>query len=165
MGFTALKLVAVGVVHRMTALPAEVGHQQQAVQHKANRRLQAPIWMKGTVAAFVGQHPAAHRHRARNQPIEQPERRCSGRERDAGAEAVGQQREPEGEGQAAPGLGRLVLQQIGGKAGQQFSLAGIGGKRCGCGRWGRLLQKFGTAQRVGGRARGRRQVGRLPSRR
>jgi hypothetical protein len=36
--------------------------------------------------------------------------------------------------------------------------------RCGCGRWGRLLQKFGTAQRVGGRAGGRRRIGRLPTR-
>ena len=165
MGFTALKLVAVGVVHRMTALPAEVGHQQQAVQRETNHRLQSPVGMEGAVAAFVGQHPAAHRHRARDQSIKQPERRGCDRERDAGAEAVGQQRKPKGEGQAAPGLGRLVLQQIGGKAGQQFGLAGIGGKRCGCGSWGRLLQKFGTAQRVGGRARDRRRVGRLPSRR
>ncbi len=74
MGFTALKLVAVGVVYRMTALPAEVGHQQQAVQHKANHRLQAPVGMEGAVAAFMGQHPTAHRHRARDQPIQQPKR-------------------------------------------------------------------------------------------
>jgi hypothetical protein len=164
MGFTAFKLVAIGVVHRMAALPAEVGHQQQAVQREAHRRLQASIGMEGAMAAFVGQHPAAHRHRARDQPIEQPERRSRRRERDAGAEAVGQQREPKGEGQAAPCLGRLVLEQVGGKARQQFGLAGVGAVRCGCGRWGRLLQKFGTAQRVGGRARGRtggrRRIGR-----
>ena len=140
MGFTPLKLVAVGVVHRMAALPAVVRHQQQAVQREANRRLQAPVGMEGAVAAFVGQHPAAHRHRARDHPIEQPERCGRRRERDAGAEAVGQQREPEGEGQAAPGLGRLVLEQVGGKAGQQFGLAWVGVVRCGCGRWGRLLQ-------------------------
>jgi hypothetical protein len=58
-----------------------------------------------------------------------------------------------------------VLQQIGGKAGQQFGLAGVRGGRCGYGHWGRLLQKLGTAQRVGGRARGRRRISRLPSRR
>jgi len=162
MGFAALELVAVGVVNRVAALPAEVRHQQQAVQHEAHRRLQPPVGMEGAVAAFMGQHPAAHRHRAGDQPVQQPDRRRRRRERDAGAEAVGQQREAQREGQAAPGLGGLVLEQVGGQAGQQLGLAGIGG----LGSWGRrggtLRQEIGTAQRVGGRAGGRRRVGRMP---
>lgn len=169
MGFAAFELVAVGVVHRMAALPAEVGHQQQAVQGEAHRRLQPPVGMEGAVAAFMGQHPAAHGHRARHQPVEQPERGGRRRERDAGAEAVGQQRETKGEGQAAPGLGGLVLEQVGGQAGQQFGLGGVkarGASAAAKGRWGRRsvgLNGSAPGMEAGdGTAAGRHEVKQQP---
>ena len=43
MGLAPLELVAIGVVHRMTAGPAVIGNQQQAVQHKAHHTLDPSI--------------------------------------------------------------------------------------------------------------------------
>ena len=128
MGFTALQVVAIGMVHRMAALPGEVRHQQQAVQHKSHRSLQATVGMEGTMTALMGDHPATARQGARDQGIEQPEGGGDGCQRDLGAQAIGHQRQAEGHEQASPGLGRLEAQQLRRQAGQQFSLAGeVGG--------------------------------------
>ena len=124
MGFTTLQVIAIGMVHRMAALPGEIRHQQQAVQHKSHRSLQATVGMEGTMTALMGDHPATARHGARDQGVEQPEGggdRCQG---DLGAQAVGHQRQAEGHEQASPGLGRLEAEQLRRLAGQQFSLAG-----------------------------------------
>ncbi len=58
MGFASLEVVAVGVVHRMAALPAEIGHKQQAVQHKSHHRFYPGVGMEGAVPALVGNDPA-----------------------------------------------------------------------------------------------------------
>jgi hypothetical protein len=62
MGFTAFKVVAVGVMYRMAALPAEIRNQQQAVKHKAHHGFDAGIGVESTVATFVGNDPAPACH-------------------------------------------------------------------------------------------------------
>ena len=46
------------MVDCMAALPADVGHEQEAVQHKPRHRLDARVAMEGMMAAFIGDHPA-----------------------------------------------------------------------------------------------------------
>jgi hypothetical protein len=70
-GFALFQTVAVGVVHGMAALPGEVGHAQQAVQHESHQPLDATVGMEGVMAALMGDHPAATRHSAGDQPIGQ----------------------------------------------------------------------------------------------
>ena len=95
MGFTAFEVIAVGMVHRMAALPGEVGHQQQAVQHKAHHGLDPAIGMEGTMAALMGQDPATGSHGAGDHGVQQPERSGEGGQGDLGAQAVGQQGQAE----------------------------------------------------------------------
>jgi hypothetical protein len=58
MGFTTFQVVAICVMHRMAALPAEIGNQQQAVEHKAHHGFNAGIGMEGAVATLVSNNPA-----------------------------------------------------------------------------------------------------------
>ena len=92
MGFTSLEVVAVGVVHRMAALPAEIGHKQQAVQHKSHPGLNPGVGMEGPVPAFVGNDPATSRHCSRNNGVKQPEGCSAELEGDQGSKSVGQNR-------------------------------------------------------------------------
>ena len=120
MGFTAFEMVAVGMVHRMAALPGEVGHQQQAVQHEAHPALHVTVGVKGVVTALMGDDPTAPCHGAGDQGVEQPERGCRGLQGDLGAGGVGQQGEAQGHRQAAPGLGRVEAAQFRRQAIQQL---------------------------------------------
>ena len=92
MGFTSLEVVAIGVVHRMAALPAEIGHKQQAVQHKSHPGLNPGVGMEGPVPAFVGNDPATSRHCSRNNGVKQPEGCSAELEGDQGSKSVGQNR-------------------------------------------------------------------------
>jgi hypothetical protein len=90
MGFAFLEVVAVGVVHGMAALPGEVRHQQQAVNHEPHQRFDTAVWMERVMAAFMGDDPAAHGHGAGDQPVDQPKGGRARRKGDLGAEPVGQ---------------------------------------------------------------------------
>ena len=138
MGFTSLEVVTVGVVHRMAALPAEIGHKQQAVQRKSHHRFHPGVGMEGSVPALVGKDPATCRHRSRGCGVEQPEGCSAELQGDQGSQSVGQNRQAQGHGQTSPCLNRFDLVELEGQAGQQFSFAGIAGScrwawRCGAG--------------------------------
>ena len=90
MGFASLKVVAVGMVHGVAALPGEVRHQQQAVEAEPHQRLNTTVGVERLMAALMGDDPAAHRHGAGDQPVDQPEGGRTRRKGDLGAEAVGQ---------------------------------------------------------------------------
>ena len=91
MRFTLFEVVAMGVVHRMTAGPAVIGNQHQAVEHEAHTALDPAIRVKGAVATFVGNHPTAHGHSARDHPIEKPQRRSPQLKGELSAGGDGQQ--------------------------------------------------------------------------
>ena len=54
MGFSGFKVVAIGMVHGMAALPGKVRNKQQAVQHKPNAVLNNSVRMEGIVPALMG---------------------------------------------------------------------------------------------------------------
>lgn len=83
--------------------------------------------MKGLVTALVGDHPAAAGHGAGDQGVEQPERGRDRLQGKLGANRVGQQREAEGESEAAPGLGGVDREQIRRQADQQLGFGRING--------------------------------------
>ena len=111
-GFPLLQVIAVGVVGGVAAGPAEVGHQQHAVQHEANPAFEPPVGVEGVVPAFMGQHPQPHHHRAGDGAIEQPQRCGPQLQGDLGAHAVGQHRQPQGHPQASPGLHGVEPRQL-----------------------------------------------------
>ena len=92
MGFTCLEVVAVGVMHCMAALPAEVGHKQQAVKQKSHHRFDAGVGMEGTMAAFMGNYPATSSHCSSDHGVEQPEGCSAELQGDQGSQAIGQSR-------------------------------------------------------------------------
>jgi hypothetical protein len=74
MRFTLFKVIAMGVMHSMTARPAVIRNQHQAMEHETHPALDLTVWVKGAVATFVRNHPAPHRHRACDDSIENPQR-------------------------------------------------------------------------------------------
>ena len=62
-----------GVMHGMAVCPAVVRHKKNAVEHKAHDSFNATIGVKGVMAAFMGDNPAAHRDSAGDDAIEQPQ--------------------------------------------------------------------------------------------
>ncbi len=74
MGFSFLKVIAVGVMYGMAMSPAVVGHEENAMESKSHDPFDPTIGVKGMMAALMGNDPAAHRNGAGNSPIENPQR-------------------------------------------------------------------------------------------
>ena len=74
MGFSLLKVIAVGVVNAVAARPAVVRHQQCAVKQESNDAFNASVRVKRVVATFVGQDPAAHGDGAATDAVKPPQR-------------------------------------------------------------------------------------------
>ena len=82
MGFSFLKVIAVGVMYGMAMGPAVVRHKENAMESKPHDPFDPTIGVKGVMAALMGNHPAAHRNRAGNSSIEKPQRCGCGRKWD-----------------------------------------------------------------------------------
>ncbi len=82
MCFTTFEVIAMGMVHGVASCPAVVRHQQCTVERKPHHALNLAVGMERIVPAFMGQHPAAHGHRAGDERIDQPNRDERKRERD-----------------------------------------------------------------------------------
>ena len=82
-----------GMVHSVASRPAEIGNEQHAVQQKANPRFHSAIGVECIVAAFMGNHPAPHRHGTCDDGVHDPERTGAPRQRDLCANAVGHERQ------------------------------------------------------------------------
>ena len=80
-------MVAVSMMNGVTARPAVVRNKQYAVQNKSDKSFNPPIGMKSVMAAFVGQHPAAHGDGAGNCGVNDPKWDGSQRERNGGTDA------------------------------------------------------------------------------
>ena len=80
-------MVAVSMMNGVTARPAVVRNKQYAVQNKTDKSFNPPIGMKSVMAAFVGQHPAAHGDGAGNCGVNDPKWDGSQRERNGGTDA------------------------------------------------------------------------------
>jgi hypothetical protein len=59
MGLSCFKVIAMGMVNRMAALPGKGRNKQQAVQQKPNAVLNGSARMESVMAARMGQHPAS----------------------------------------------------------------------------------------------------------
>ncbi len=125
MGFSLFQVIAVGVVHRMAVGPAVIGHQQNAVQNKAHNAFNPAVGVEGVMAAFMGDHPAAHRDGAGDHAVEEPEGGGGCREREKGSQADGQKRKPSRHGQARPGLRWAQLGELCWQGAEQLSLARV----------------------------------------
>ena len=102
MGFSLFQVIAVGVVHRVAMGPAVVRHKQNAVQNKPHNAFNPAVGVEGVMAAFMGDHPAAHRDGAGDHAVEEPEGNGGCRERKKGSKADGQKRKACRHGQARP---------------------------------------------------------------
>mmetsp|Transcript_60253 Transcript_60253/g.144812 ORF Transcript_60253/g.144812 Transcript_60253/m.144812 type:complete len:273 (-) Transcript_60253:341-1159(-) len=87
-------VVRVRVVHRVRALPREVRHEQDRVEHVPNRVLQLTVVGEGAVAALVRDDPHARPDGAGHRRPRQPQRRRDPPHRDetGGGEARGRLR-------------------------------------------------------------------------
>ena len=74
MGFSFLKVIAVGVMHGMAMCPAVVRHKENAMESKSHDPFDSTIGVKGVMATLMGNDPAAHRNGAGNSSIEKPQR-------------------------------------------------------------------------------------------
>jgi len=81
-GFSFLKVIAVGVMYGMAMGPAVVRHKENAMESKPHDPFDPTIGVKGVMAALMGNDPAAHRNGAGNSSIEQPQRCGCGRKWD-----------------------------------------------------------------------------------
>ena len=90
MGFSLFQVIAVGVVHCVAVGPAVVRHEQNAVQHKAHNAFYPAVGVEGVMAAFMGDHPAAHRDGSGDHSVNEPKGGGGCRERNAGSNANGQ---------------------------------------------------------------------------
>ena len=100
MGFPQLKVIAVGVMHRMAMGPAVVRHKQKAVQRKTHDAFNTSVGVEGVMSAFMGDHPTAHRDGAGDHAVEEPEGGSGCRKRNAGSDSNGHERKANGHGQA-----------------------------------------------------------------
>ena len=125
MGFSLFQVIAVGVVHRMAVGPAVIRHQQNAVQNKAHNAFNPAVGVEGVMAAFMGDHPAAHRDGAGDHAVEEPEGGGGCREREKGSQADGQKRKPGRHGQARPGLRWAQLGKLCWQGAEQLSFARV----------------------------------------
>ena len=74
MGFSFLKVIAVGVMHGMAMCPAVVRHKENAMESKSHDPFDSTIGVKGVMATLMGNDPAAHRNGAGSRSIEKPQR-------------------------------------------------------------------------------------------
>ena len=125
MGFSLFQVIAVGVMYRMAMGPAVVRHKQNAVQHKAHDAFNPAVGVEGVMAAFMGDHPAAHRDGAGDHAVEEPEGGGGCREREKGSQADGQKRKPSRHGQARPGLRWAQLGELCWQGAEQLSFARV----------------------------------------
>ena len=132
-----LQVVAMGVMYRMTALPAEVRNQQQAVQRKADPAFQPAVGMKRVMAAFMSDHPAAHGHSPRDNAIENPQGSRPELERNERSNAIGQKGQAQRHAKARPCLEWIETQELRRKNTQKFNLARVllSGRRLGAAPW------------------------------
>ena len=90
MGFSLFQVIAVGVVNRVAMGPAVVRHKQNAVQNKPHNAFNPAVGVESVMAAFMGNHPAAHRDGAGDHAVEKPEGDGGCRERKKGSQTDGQ---------------------------------------------------------------------------
>ena len=126
MGLTQFQMVAVGVMYRMAVDPAVIRHKQNAVQYKPHNAFNPSVGVEGVMAAFMGDHPAAHRDGAGDHAVEEPEGDGGCRERKKGSQADGQKRKPSGHGQARPRPRWAQLGEFCWQGAEQLSFAGVG---------------------------------------
>ena len=125
MGFSLFQVIAVGVVHRMAVGPAVIRHKQNAVQHKAHNAFNPAVGVEGVMAAFMGDHPAAHSDGAGEHAVEEPEGGSGYRERDQSSQAESQKRKPSRHGQARPRLRWAQLGELCWQGAEQLSFARV----------------------------------------
>ena len=126
MGFSLFQVIAVGVVNRVAVGPAVVRHKQNAVEHKSHNAFNPAVGVEGVMAAFMGDHPAAHRDGAGDHAVEEPEGGGGCRERKKGSQADGQQRKACRHSQARPRLRWAQLGELCWQGAEQLSFAGVG---------------------------------------
>ena len=126
MGFSLFQVIAVGVVHRMAVGPAVIRHKQNAVQHKPHNPFNPAVGVEGMMAAFMGDHPAAHRDGAGDHAVDEPEGDGGCRERKKGSQAYGQKRKTCRHGQARPRSRWAQLGELCWQGAEQLSLARVG---------------------------------------